>query len=687
MKSIKLLLLMLVVSITTVFAQKNMPEPNPNTWVSDQANILNDEEVSQAMKSWEKQHNTGVEFAVVTVASLEDYEISDYAQKLFRKWGIGKKGSNNGILILIAPNERKARIHTGYGMEAFVTDADSRKIQSDNINKEEFKAGIYTPSVLRMISAIQAEVGTLSEAERAAWVAKQKAAEAQAEEKNWNAVKDTLWSILVWILSLGAIGGLGYGITKMVKRRRAAKKEAARLVDQTNNLYTTVNTLFAAHKSFRSVSLLIASIERIKTLSQQKFFWTSNIELNNKAVTSEYNIASKEHNKLLNNLAYRDKIDNIAERSRKTFQQNWYTEPVITKYLQLVDKIDALDLDDNLAQSYTQLNDSYNYVNELIDVKKQATSLINTIKASELTTTYRNHPEVSELLDMVEELEKAPLNDQLRNDEADLRSRASDIMSDVNHRKELMTKEVDFTKFAELAAGATAIIASMKLNDTVEASYLDAAKNSYRKFDAIRTSDSVDSNWKAMKTIWQDIQINLNKHNAEVNRIHAKQSEYQTAVKSIPSMTGTILSMINETPTRLNKQGVSSRTKSNFAQLTAKWSGLNVKTDGSVAAVMAMYATLSSLSSDFTSVLNTARREHQEHLDEIARAEQQRREAAEAESRRKQREEEEERRRSSYSSSYSGGYYGGSSGGSSWSDSGSSYGGGDSGGGGASSDW
>ena len=65
---------------------------------------------------------------VATVASLGGEEIEPYANQLFRAWKLGEKTKNNGVLLLVAPKERKVRIEVGYGLEGTLTDALSKVI-------------------------------------------------------------------------------------------------------------------------------------------------------------------------------------------------------------------------------------------------------------------------------------------------------------------------------------------------------------------------------------------------------------------------------------------------------------------------------------------------------------------------------------------------------------------------------
>ncbi len=80
--------------------------------------------------------------AVVTLKSLQGYTIEDFGYQLGRHWGIGQKGKDNGILLIVAPNERKVRIEVGRGLEPIMTDAMSKLI-IDNAILPAFKKGDF----------------------------------------------------------------------------------------------------------------------------------------------------------------------------------------------------------------------------------------------------------------------------------------------------------------------------------------------------------------------------------------------------------------------------------------------------------------------------------------------------------------------------------------------------------------
>jgi uncharacterized protein len=117
--------------------------------VVDQADLLRPEqEIDISSKSAALEAQTGRQFVVATVNSLEGYEISDYAYRLGRAWGIGQKQEDDGVILLVAPKERKVWITTGYGAGAFLTDAMSGLIVRERIlpefkkNPPDYGAGI-----------------------------------------------------------------------------------------------------------------------------------------------------------------------------------------------------------------------------------------------------------------------------------------------------------------------------------------------------------------------------------------------------------------------------------------------------------------------------------------------------------------------------------------------------------------
>lgn len=127
----------------TVLAQSVPPRPNPPRLVNDLAGLLRPDEVAQLERKLVAYNDsTSSQIAVVTVPSLGDYEIAGYAQQLYETWGIGQKNNNNGVLILIAKQERKVRIQPGYGLEGAIPDALAKRIITSTLTPA-FKENRY----------------------------------------------------------------------------------------------------------------------------------------------------------------------------------------------------------------------------------------------------------------------------------------------------------------------------------------------------------------------------------------------------------------------------------------------------------------------------------------------------------------------------------------------------------------
>ena len=96
---------------------------------------------------------SGIQLVVATVSSLDGEEIEPYANELFRTWKLGEKDKNNGVLLLVAPKERRVRIEVGYGLEGTLTDALSKVIITNAI-APRFKTGDYGDGVTRGVDDI-----------------------------------------------------------------------------------------------------------------------------------------------------------------------------------------------------------------------------------------------------------------------------------------------------------------------------------------------------------------------------------------------------------------------------------------------------------------------------------------------------------------------------------------------------
>lgn len=117
--------------------------PKPDNWVADTAGVMDAESYQKTVSLIaELERKTSAEIAVVTVKSLGDRSVEEFAVGLFEAWGIGKKGKDNGVLVLAAMDERRARIEVGYGLEPILPDGKTGEIL-DRFLIPEFQAGKF----------------------------------------------------------------------------------------------------------------------------------------------------------------------------------------------------------------------------------------------------------------------------------------------------------------------------------------------------------------------------------------------------------------------------------------------------------------------------------------------------------------------------------------------------------------
>ena len=121
---------------------------HPRGYVNDWAGVFAPEQKDALERRLaEAKQASGAELAVVTLPSLQGGEINDFTHKLFQQWGIGEKGKDNGILLLMALEERRVRIEPGYGFEETLTDARCGRIL-DAAVIPKFKEGDYAGGLI-----------------------------------------------------------------------------------------------------------------------------------------------------------------------------------------------------------------------------------------------------------------------------------------------------------------------------------------------------------------------------------------------------------------------------------------------------------------------------------------------------------------------------------------------------------
>lgn len=140
--ALRLTVFLLLAAFPALLSAQNYPERS-STLVTDYTGTLSSDEVNALENKLVLfDDSTSSQIAVVLIKTLDGYEVAEYAVGLAEKWGVGRDGKDNGIMVLVAMDDRKMTIQTGYGMEGALPDAIAKRI-IENDMKPAFKSGNY----------------------------------------------------------------------------------------------------------------------------------------------------------------------------------------------------------------------------------------------------------------------------------------------------------------------------------------------------------------------------------------------------------------------------------------------------------------------------------------------------------------------------------------------------------------
>lgn len=134
--------------------------PAPTGYINDYAEVLTSEQkttLENSLKEYEQKSTN--EITVAIVKGLSGGEIDDFTVRAFEEWKIGKKGQDNGLLLLAAIEDRKMRIEIGYGLEPYLTDSQAGEIIR-NVIAPEFKKGNYNQGIIDGVEKIKFNIDT-----------------------------------------------------------------------------------------------------------------------------------------------------------------------------------------------------------------------------------------------------------------------------------------------------------------------------------------------------------------------------------------------------------------------------------------------------------------------------------------------------------------------------------------------
>jgi uncharacterized protein len=215
--AVSLLLLFVGVNIPATVSALAVP-PLPTAYpIVDQTNTLSNEQKTLLVQKIAVERNaSGNQLAVVIVPSLENDAIEDYSLRIAREWGIGTGQNNNGVLLLVAKDDRKLRIEVGTGLEGALTDVQSGRIIRNDITplfqQEKYYEGIST-GLDSIIDSVHGEYVATS-------------TEQPASRFPWELILAVAFFLLSWLGSIlartkswwagGVIGGVAGGVTGLV---------------------------------------------------------------------------------------------------------------------------------------------------------------------------------------------------------------------------------------------------------------------------------------------------------------------------------------------------------------------------------------------------------------------------------------------------------------------------------------
>jgi uncharacterized protein len=179
--------------------------------VVDDAHVLSDQtkgDLNQKLAALEAK--TSRQLVVVTIGSLQGYDIADYGYQLGRAWGIGQAKLNNGVLLIVAPTEHRVRIEVGYGLEPIITDALSEVIIQQAV-LPKFRTGDFNGGVEAGADALIQQLSLdPSQAEAKAAAAAQ---QAQGDQGATSGISPLSILVIIFFIAIAfgrVFGGFGF---------------------------------------------------------------------------------------------------------------------------------------------------------------------------------------------------------------------------------------------------------------------------------------------------------------------------------------------------------------------------------------------------------------------------------------------------------------------------------------------
>lgn len=203
--------------------------------VNDNAKLMSSKEKQEAEEYLASvEQKNGIQIFVLTVKSLQGENLEEYANRVFEKWGIGQKKEDNGVLLLVAYNERDVRIEVGYGLEGTLTDTKCGLILR-NVIIPEFRNGDYGKGICKGVKAVGGIVAGDVEVEEQLKASDQE----NVADGLFAAIIILVWFIIVFASILSRYGIWGLLVWNMMGRRGPKPKRKPYVPNPHVTIHTT----------------------------------------------------------------------------------------------------------------------------------------------------------------------------------------------------------------------------------------------------------------------------------------------------------------------------------------------------------------------------------------------------------------------------------------------------------------
>jgi uncharacterized membrane protein YgcG len=484
----------------------------PTNWVSDLGNFYTPEQeanLNSTISAYEKK--TSIEIGVITINSLGDNSIEEFALDQFKRLGIGKKGADNGILIVFSMKDRKSRIEVGNGMEAFFTDSDS--YDALQVVKPYFRAGDYVTGTSECINNITNKLGNQAFASRVLWLKQKQAKEAKEHAASVAAFKSGVIKFLL-IASFFGILFYIYYLDKKRRERIAADKERLRL---------------EAEKETARIKKEADRVERVKqNIAQtESYLKSANTHFRIKPVTENSKLLTSSYNSVSNFINGHKDIEALAMDT-----PDQYLEAILRIKSTLDSKIEAFDrLNSEYRINISNFSNLDSLVNETRVYNKTALSSLEKIKQYGYNKDYKDlTSSIDALLESKSAIEALFLTDvdkaisdskSFKNSIDYLKSKSSDVTTYLNEIESAKTKvngsELLFT------SGLSKLDRYKKWMKPGE---VDRVKSEFEKF---KTKSNSSNDFLALILIFAGVMATLSSLEATLSGRKSKEEEEERA--------------------------------------------------------------------------------------------------------------------------------------------------------------